>query len=458
MPQRFASYDEAIRYLFTLTNYEKGFNLKPRTTPKLGLERMAKLLESVGNPERRLPAIHVAGTKGKGSTAAMVANVLAAAGCRAGLYLSPHVEDVRERIQLNGRWIPEGAVRECVNRMYDYMRRCEAKEDGLYSPTFFEVFTAIAFMYFESERPDFTVAEVGMGGRLDATNVLSPLVCAITPVSMDHMERLGNTLAEIAGEKAGIVKTGVPVVCGPQQPDALRVIREKCGEKNARLLVFGEDFGVRRSGASHTVTTWNGSIDGVRLGMPGEHQLVNAATAVATLTVLKETGAVRLADSQVREGLATAFLPARVELVRQRPMTVVDAAHNPASVQALLAALRSGFTFDRLIFIFAVAKDKDVDSILRLIAREAAHVFFTTMNNPRACPPEEMAEMMQKLGYNAVSIEQDVARALEQAERMAGPKDLICVCGSFYLAGDARRILKTAADRRERGERSSKVG
>ena len=458
MPQQFASYDEAMRYLFTLTDYEKGVNLKPRTTPKLGLERMAKLLESVGNPERRLRAVHVAGTKGKGSTCAMVANALMAAGNRVGLFIKPHVEDVRERIQVNGRWVPEEAVVRQVNRMYDYMRRCEAKEDGLYSPTFFEAFMAVAFMYYESENLDYTVIEVGMGGRLDATNVLQPLVCGITPVSMDHMERLGNTLVEIAGEKAGIIKEGVPVVCGPQHPDALQVIRNKCREKHARLLVFGEDFNVTPSGGSLVVSTWNGHLDGVRLAMPGQHQFSNAASAAAILMLMRELGVASVTDDQIREGLAATVLPARVELVRRRPPTVVDAAHNPASVEALLAALKSEFKFERLICVFAVNRDKDADAILRLLAQDAAHIIFTTMKSSHACLPEELFEMTTKIGFKAVTIEHNLARALELADRMAGPNDLICVCGSFYLAGDARRILRASPGPRAQDERNARVG
>ncbi|HUU68455.1 MAG TPA: folylpolyglutamate synthase/dihydrofolate synthase family protein [Planctomycetota bacterium] len=446
MQQRFASYEEAIRYLFTLTNYEKGFNLKPRTTPKLGLERMAKLLEFVGNPESRLRAVHVAGTKGKGSTATMAASVLAAAGCRTGLYLSPHVEDVRERIQVDGRWIPQDAVCDHLNRMFDYLRRCEAKEDGLYSPTFFEAFTAIAFMHFGAEKLDFAVAEVGMGGRLDATNVLQPLVCGITPVSMDHMERLGNTLAEIAGEKAGIIKPGVPVVCGPQWPEALDVIRQRCAEQNAPLFVFNEDFGVESAPGGLRISTWAGSIDRVRLAMRGEHQAVNAATAAAMLAVLQDSGAVCLTADQIRDGLATAFCPARVELIRKHPATVVDAAHNPASVRALLETLRTEFRFDRLICVFAVARDKDVEGILRLIAERASHVIFTTMDNPRAATPDELAATMRKIGFAGVSVQHDHRLALGEAESLAHADDLICVCGSFYLAGDVRKTLKLKAE------------
>ena len=449
MPDQFASYSEAMRYLFTLTDYERGLNLKPRTTPKLGLERMAKLLESVGNPERRLRAVHVAGTKGKGSTSAMVANALSAAGNRVGLFIKPHVEDIRERIQVNGQWIPEDAVVRQLNRMYDYMRRCETKEEGLYSPTFFEAYMAVAFMYYESEDLDFTVIEVGMGGRLDATNVLQPLVCAITPVSMDHMERLGNTLEAIAGEKAGIIKEGVPVVCGPQQPEALQVIRNKCREKNARLLVFGEDFTVAPSARGLNVTTWNGSLENVRLAMPGRHQHANAATAVAILALMREMGVAKLTDDQIRDGIAATALPARVELVRRRPPTVVDAAHNPASIEALLAALKAEFKFDRLICVFAVNREKDADAILRLLAQDASHVIFTTMKSSHPCPPEELAEMMKKIGPQAITVEHDLRTAIRRAESLAGPNGLICVCGSFYLAGDARKLLKDAEKKRK---------
>ena len=442
-PRQFASYDEAMAYLFTLTNYEKGFSLRPRTTPKLGLDRISKLLEFVGNPERRLRAVHIAGTKGKGSTATMVANTLTVAGCKTGLFVSPHVEDVRERIQINGRWIPQLALRDHLNRMYDYLRRSEAREDGLYKPTFFEGFTAIAFMHFEAENVGFAVAEVGLGGRLDTTNVLEPLVCAITPVSMDHTERLGSTLAAIAGEKAGIIKHGVPVVCGRQQPQALEVIRNTCRERSAPLHLLGEDITVQKDDQTKamTIRTWTRTVPDVELAMPGAHQVENAAVAAGILSVLEERAAVELSEGQIRTGLASAFCPARVELVKRDPATVVDSAHNPASIRAMLEALRSSFTFQRLICVFAAAQDKDIDTMMQLIFGEAAHVVFTRMNNPRACSPETLGARAASLGFRDYSVEPDMKQALATAEGMASQDDLVCVCGSFYLAGDARKLL-----------------
>jgi len=442
----FASYDEAMGYLFTLTNYERGFSRQPRTTPKLGLDRVSRLLEFVNNPERRLRAVHIAGTKGKGSTAVMAASVLTGAGYKTGLFVSPHVQHVRERIQIDGQWIPEEAVCDHLNRMYGYLRRSETRQDGLYKPTFFEVFTTVAFMHFAAEAVDFAVVEVGMGGRLDTTNVLQPLVCGITPVSMDHTEILGPTLAAIAGEKAGIVKPGVPVICGPQQPEALDVIRATCRERSAPLHVVDEDITIERApGGTFTVHTWAGSVEGITLRMPGEHQVTNAATAVGLLLSMRERGQAALTDRQILDGLRTAFCPARVELVRSRPATVVDSAHNPASISALLSALRSSFKFDRLICVAAIARDKDIDTMVRLICREAAHVIFTRMNNPRACPPDELAAAAERLGFANCTTRPDVGSAIAAAEALAHADDLICVCGSFYLAGDARALLTSTA-------------
>ncbi|NQT18783.1 MAG: bifunctional folylpolyglutamate synthase/dihydrofolate synthase [Planctomycetes bacterium] len=437
----FASYDKAMAYLFALTDYEKGFTHRPRTTPKLGLDRISRLLEFIDNPERRLRAIHIAGTKGKGSTATMVANTLARAGYKTGLFTSPHVEDVRERVQIDGEWIPEAAVQEHLNRMLPYLRRAEAREDGIYKPTFFEVFTALAFMHFEYEGVDFAAAEVGMGGRLDTTNVLSPLVCGITPVSMDHMDRLGDTLAAIAGEKAGIIKRGVPVVCGPQRPEALQVIRNTCAQRSAPLHLVGDDISVAK-GDSLTVRTWAGSLADVKLAMPGNHQADNAATAVGILHVMIERGIVDLSDDQIRDGLATAFCSARVELVRRHPATVVDSSHNPASVRAMLDALKSAFAFERLICVFGVAQDKDVSGMLRLIIDEAAHIVFTRTNSPRSALPESLGASAEGLGYRDFTPEPDLKRALAIARELAGADDIICVCGSFYLAGDARKLLR----------------
>jgi dihydrofolate synthase/folylpolyglutamate synthase len=331
-----------------------------------------------------------------------------------------------------------------VNTLLEYLRRSEQREDGFYKPTFFEVYTAIAFMHFVAEDVDLAVVEVGMGGRLDTTNVLRPLVCAITPVSMDHTQTLGNTLAAIAGEKAGIIKQGVPVVCGRQHPEALQVISRTCGERQAPLYRLHQDIRLTEHENGSTVTTWTGDVSGIRPRLAGRHQLENAATAAGILACLNEAGATKLFARQIVAGLSSAFCPARVEVVRQRPLTVIDSSHNPASIRAMLRTLKETFSYRRLILVLATARDKDVAAMLQLIKPEAARVVFTTMNSPRAVAPDELVATARSIGVDNCTSHAHLDDALAAAGQIASEDDLICICGSFYLAGDARKLLVNA--------------
>lgn len=443
----FDAYRDALDYLFHFTDYERMHRVT-KATSVFGLARMNKLLDHCGNPHRQLDAVHVAGTKGKGSTAAMTASILGAAGRTVGLYTSPHVYDIRERIQVDGEWIPEDDVRRLLNGLVPYLE--VAKHGGdTYAPTFFETFTVIAFLYFLDREVDVAVVEVGLGGRLDATNVLQPRACAITPISFDHTEKLGHTLAEIAGEKAGIIKPGVPVISGVQRPEALAVIRDRCAERDAALHVVGEEIGIApaadpaRGGGppgAFSVRTWRRELDALAVPLLGRHQRENAATAIGLADLLHERG-IELSDGDIRSGLASVRWPGRIQLVAERPEIIVDGAHNPASIGVLLDTL-GDLAPRRTVFVVAVNADKDVAGMLRLLADAADAFVFTRTDNPRAAPPDELRGRLADIVPDAQSRAVDEpARALELARELAGADDRIVVTGSMYLAGDALTIL-----------------
>jgi len=340
---RFNTYDQALDYLFTTTDYEKMSTYRYNLTTH-DLARMEALLAELDDPHRQFPTIHITGTKGKGSTALMLASVFRAAGLKVGLYTSPHLVDLRERITVNGSLIsPDDFCRT----MNDVARAVESVRQGFpdHPPTFFEIVTALGFLHFARQAVELAVVEVGLGGRLDATNVVMPLVSVITTVSIDHTIQLGNTIESIAREKAGIIKPGVPVVSGPQAGEALIVVEERARQLHAPLLLAGRDIdvsGIRAEEAPGLVfdlRTPRGWRRGVRLGLLGAHQAVNAAVAVAAAELAAERAAFPLTDEAVAEGLMEARAPARVELISGRPTIVLDAAHNPASARASVSIM-----------------------------------------------------------------------------------------------------------------------
>ena len=406
-----------------------------KATSVFGLARMNKILEHCGNPHAKLRAVHVAGTKGKGSTAAMLASILQCSGRSAGLYTSPHLLDIRERIQINGECISEDVVTRLLAQLHPYLET--ATQDGdIYAPTFFEIFTTIAFLHFVERGVDLAIFEVGLGGRLDATNVLTPDACAITPVSFDHTDKLGNTLAEIAGEKAGIIKKGVPVVSGVQRPEALAVIRARAAELDAPLRIVGEDIALAQGPAeSFSVRTWRRELNGLSIPLLGRHQRENAAAAVGLAELLCEKG-FDLSDECVRDGLASLRWPGRIQLVARDPEVIIDGAHNVASIEVLLETL-DALPPKKTTFVVGIACDKDVHSILSRLAPRGEAFVLTRTSNPRASDPSALAAMLEELGVGSVQVADTPAAALELALGQASPAERICVTGSMYLAGDA---------------------
>jgi dihydrofolate synthase/folylpolyglutamate synthase len=413
-------YAEALRFLNTFTDYER---MASTYSPgDYNLERMRRLLAALGNPERAFLSLHIAGTKGKGSTAHMAEAILREAGYRTGLYTSPHLVDMRERIRLDGVPVSEADFTWAMAEMEPELRRLR--------PTYFETMTAAAFLLFARRKVDYAVVEVGLGGRLDATNVILPTACAITTIDYDHMDKLGHTLREIAGEKAGILKPGVPAVSSPQPPEARKVLLARALLRQSFGGLFFPRFRVRSRGDVLKFTVETGMRRyGLALPVLGEHQAANAATAVA----LVERCGARCSPELVRRALAKVRLPGRVEVLGRRPWLIVDAAHNPVSARALARALRD-VPRRRTILVFGASADKDYGGMLRTLLPGADLAIFTRAANPRAAAP---ADLLRRARGRAAVTAGTVARALGMARKAAGPRDAIVVTGSFYVAGEA---------------------
>jgi dihydrofolate synthase/folylpolyglutamate synthase len=430
--------DEALAFWYGRINYEHKM-------PKSGdftLDRMRALVRLLGDPQERLRIVHVAGSKGKGSTSAMLASILRRAGYRTGLFTSPHLMRVEERMQVDGTSV----TREELTALLTDVRR--AVETGKLEPTFFEVATAVGFLHFVRRRADVAVIEVGLGGRLDSTNVCHPLVAVITSISHDHTQVLGSDLASIAAEKAGIVKLGVPVISGATVPEAREVIDRICREKGAPLRQLGVGFGFEYEPGLVTadkITPPRVRVqfphEGLELGLLGEHQAANAAVAVAAVECLRARG-FHVPDETVRAGLAMVQWPARLEVLGRRPLVVLDCAHNVASAVALVKTLESSFPQSRRWLVFASSGDKDLAGIFGVLAPQFHHVFLTTYaGSTRAMPPERLAEVLRSVADVPATIFASAADAWHAARAKACPDDLICITGSVFLAGELRPLL-----------------
>lgn len=436
------AYAAALRYIDSLITPDRAAGSGARRSyGEDKLARMRHLLSLLGDPHRDLRTVLVAGTKGKGSTAAMIAGILRAARVHVGWTVKPHLVDYRERIRVGGRMIPRADLVELVDAVrpaIEVMRR-----GPLGPPTYVEATVAMAFLYFARRQVDVAVVEVGIGGRLDATNVLDPLVSVITPISYDHTDVLGHTLTEIAREKAGIVRRAGRVVSAPQPAEAEQVIAQTCAALGARLVRVGRDVDVAMRASSFDgvraeIRGLRGSYD-VWVPMLGRHQAINGATAIAAVELLAECGPVAGPDA-VRRGLAAVRWPARVELIGSRPYTVVDVGHNPASMAALRETLQDLLPGRRLVLVFGMLATKDYRSVAALIAPLAAAAVTTTPDNPHALPAAALADEVRRYTPHVVAID-DRRRAVAHALTLAGPDDVLVVTGSFYLVGEAREWL-----------------
>ena len=437
------NYRQAIDYLLSLVDHERQAPALPRQKRIYDLGRMTALLEILGQPHLAVPTIHIAGTKGKGSTAAMVDAVLTAAGYRAGFYSSPHLHTFRERIRRDTQPVGETEFAELVVAVKPAAQRLAANAD-LGPASLFEFMTAMAFHCFAQERVDFQTIEVGLGGRLDATNVVSPAVCAITSISLDHIAILGDTVGAIAADKAGIIKAGVPAVIAPQVPEALTPIAAATREKQAPLIRVGRDVTWRggRSDWNGQELTVQGRLGSYNLRIPllGPHQQENAAVAVAALEVLREQG-YSIPERAIVVGMAAVQWPGRLEVLARRPIVVADGAHNVYSVAALLAALPQCFDYRRLILIAGFSRDKSVAGMVELLAGAQAQVIAARSRHPRSMRPEDIADLFRRNGVDRVSEQETVAAALDLARELAGPEDLILAAGSLFVAAELREAV-----------------
>jgi dihydrofolate synthase / folylpolyglutamate synthase len=445
-PKPIFSYQKALRFLSTLSDFER-LRIVRYNSENFNLERMRTLLRKLGTPQEHFRSVHVAGTKGKGSTCAMIAAMLQANGYKVGLYTSPHLVDVRERIVIDGEMIPQASFARLVRLMESAIARIKP------TPTYFDVLTAIAFKYFADHKVDIAVIETGLGGRLDSTNVIRPDVTAITSISLDHTAQLGPTLAHIATEKAGIFKHGIPAVSVIQDPmaeAALKKVAEKVGaplDFTGQTIEFSYRFESSRMLGPHNricLTTPNSKFEHLAVPLIGEHQAINCGLALAVIDRLKSRG-IAINDARAIEGLTKVSVPGRMEMVSQTPRVIVDGAHNAASLDAAMKAIGQHIPYDSMVVIFGCCGDKDVPGMLERITSGADKVIFTRIDNVRSADPHELSARYVELYGKMAQVAENLEDALSIANRAVTKEDLICITGSFYLVGEAKKLFAAKA-------------
>ncbi len=431
-------YQEALDYLYSFIDYSltRSFRYTPE---KFNLDRMYALMEQVGNPHTCYPIIHVAGTKGKGSVSAMCASALRTAGYRTGLYTSPHLQQYTERIQVDGKQIPHSDFADLVNEIKPFVA-------AIPNLTTFELTTALGFLYFARQKVDFVVLEVGLGGRLDATNIVDPLVSVITSLSYDHMAVLGDTLAKIAGEKAGIIKPGKPVVSAPQKDEARLVLEQISNDRNSPLFQVGKDFlfsTLLHSLEKQSLLVWKPGEKPLELTIPllGHHQAENAATAFAALQFARLVG-FKLTDQDIQQGFENVEWPARFEVLRRTPPVIIDSAHNRDSAMKLRQALDDYLPGIPVILVFGASEDKDIEGMFSELLPRVSQVVMTQSVHPRAMNANDLAGLARKFD-RTVQVAIPVEEALSHALKLAGRESAVLISGSVFVAAAAREIWLT---------------
>jgi dihydrofolate synthase / folylpolyglutamate synthase len=416
-------YQRSLDYLYGLEKFGMIF----------GLTQVKRILKAVGDPHREIEAIHIGGTNGKGSTAAMMASILQQEGYRVGLYTSPHLIRFNERIQINGQQIEDKAVAELTEWM---RKRVEAA--AIKSPfTFFDFTTAMALLYFKQAMVDLAILEVGLGGRLDSTNVVDPLLSIITNIGIDHEDVLGKGILKIAGEKAGIIKKGRPLITAAAQPQVARLFSKICREKKSPYFRVGKEFRYVTTGErefNYEGLHWK--LWGVALNLRGGHQVINATTALGGMEVLEELG-YPVSTTAMLEGLRTVDWPGRLEMVRSSPQVILDGAHNPAGARVLKEALKTEFHFRKLILLIGILKDKDIPSILHTLAPLADHIILSKPHIDRAAPTALLKKALAQAAKKTEVID-DLKEAIGRGLSITGKEDLFCITGSLYLVGEAK--------------------
>ncbi len=444
------NYRQSLEYIYSFSDYETKHKL--RDSVSYDLRRVEELMSLLDDPHLKAETVHIAGTKGKGSVAAMISSVLTASGYKTGLYTSPHLVDIRERFQIDGDMISESEFSDIIDEIKPAVALVNRRACyGLL--TTFEIMTALCFVFFTRHNVDFRVVEVGLGGRLDATNIVSPEVCIITPVNLDHTDVLGDTIAKIAAEKAGIIKQGVPVVCAPQTDEAMQVIEDKCLEHHSPLIKVGKDVTWQDAGFNpqELQVSINGRLNNYRLSIPllGCCQMENAATAVAALEVLTGKG-FNISPSTVSEGMGRVKWAGRFQVMSKHPIIIIDGAHNALSARELKKSLlyyyKDYFLQDRSrsaagkILVFGASADKDVKGMINELAPLFDEVIVTRSKHPRSMEIPLLEDEFKNCGIEVQSAD-DVAKAIELAKRQALNNALICITGSLFVAGDAIAYL-----------------
>ena len=435
------TFRSAVNFLNSLTNFERAVRVHYNET-NFGLTRMKRILNALGNPQTSYKTVHIAGTKGKGSTATMLASMLQGCGLKTGLYTSPHILDIRERIAVDSTLISESEFARAVNAVWTAATKIRVNE-----PTFFEVLTAAAFVYFEKRGVDIAVVETGLGGRLDATNIIQPEVVGMTSISYDHINQLGRDIVGITREKAGVMKPGAPVISAPQRPEVREALMAAAKDVDAPLRFSNEgvDFSYRfefsRSAGRHAricLTTPTSRFEHLQVPLFGEHQAVNCSLALCLADVLKSKG-LPIDDQKAMAGLAEVNLPGRMQMISETPRVLVDGAHNAASISALMRAIGQHITYDSMIVIFGCHKDKDVSGMMRQIQLGADKIIFTSVGTPRSCDPAELAAEYTEHSGKMAQVTDTLEEAMQIAASAGTREDLICITGSFYLVAQAIR-------------------
>ncbi len=422
------SYEEAVAYLFGLQKY--GI--------KFGLSKTSNLLRAFGNPHHHGKYIHIAGTNGKGSVAAMLESILMNSGLKVALYTSPHLVRFTERFRINGKEIDRSLAAELVNDLKTVIHPTQP-------PTFFEVITAMALIHFAREKPDISIMEVGMGGRLDATNVIRPMVSVITNISLEHQFFLGRRLTDIAREKAGIIKPGIDLVTAATQPQVIGVFRDTCERRRAPFWRVGKEIRYRSQGAKLHYYGLGRAEKDLEPALMGRHQLRNAALALAVVELLGR-GGFAVSSEHIREGLKQTRWPGRMQIVSHKPLIILDGAHNPEAIRILVEAMRDAFKWKRLILVLGVMGDKDIPKIIRRVVPLADYILYTRPEYSRAADPEILMKEAAPLGKRG-EIVQTIPEALKRAKGRSGPGDVILVTGSLFTVGEAKACLEPEAVR-----------
>ncbi|MDS1004633.1 bifunctional folylpolyglutamate synthase/dihydrofolate synthase [Clostridium sporogenes] len=417
---------------------------KAKFGSNLGLERTEKLLELLGNPHKRLKCIHIAGTNGKGSTTTMIGAVLIESGYKVGMYTSPYIEEFEERIQINGENIDKKDLSYSITKVSDVVEKVE--DMGYGNPTEFEIITVAMFYYFCLKEVDFAVIEVGLGGRLDSTNVLDPILSIITSISYDHMNILGETLEEIAYEKVGIIKKA-PVIMYPQKEESEKVIEKVCKEKKCELIKVNDNLinveieilEKNKGFQSFRLTTKKDTYD-ICLSLLGEHQIKNCITGILSMEKLINLG-IKIEKVSIISALKKVKWPARLEIVNKKPLTVLDGAHNIDGIESLKNNVNKYFKYNKLILILGILKDKQVEDMIKTLVPLANKIITVTPHNDRGESSKELMNIVLKYNKNCEHLE-DYKEAYSMAKDYCQEEDMILVCGSLYMVGDMRKLIK----------------